>query len=59
MLHFDLFDADYYLEKIPVELSLYKLSGAAALAVLFAVVASWLPARRAGRINPVEIFRKH
>ena len=59
VLHFDLFDADYYLEKIPVELSLYKLSGAAALAVLFAVVASWLPARRAGRINPVEIFRKH
>ena len=59
VLHFDLFDADYYLEKIPVKLSLYKLSGAAALAVLFAVVASWLPARRAGRINPVEIFRKH
>ena len=59
VLHFDLFDADYYLEKIPVELSLYKLSAAAALAVLFAVVASWLPARRAGRINPVEIFRKH
>ena len=59
VFHFDLFDADYYLEKIPVELSLYKLSGAAALAVLFAVVASWLPARRAGRINPVEIFRKH
>ena len=29
------------------------------LAVLFAVVASWLPARRAGRIKPVEIFRKH
>ena len=59
VLHFDLFDADYYLEKIPVELSLYKLSASAALAVLFAVVASWLPARRAGRINPVEIFRKH
>ena len=59
VLHFDLFDPDYYLEKIPVELSLYKLSAAAALAVLFAVVASWLPARRAGRINPVEIFRKH
>ena len=59
VLHFDLFDADYYLEKIPVELDLFKLSGAAALAVLFAVVASWLPARRAGRINPVEIFRKH
>lgn len=59
VLHFDLFDSDYYLEKIPVQLSLYKLSGAAALAVLFAVVASWLPARRAGRINPVEIFRKH
>ncbi|MBQ6673044.1 MAG: ABC transporter permease [Spirochaetia bacterium] len=59
VLHFDLFDPDYYLEKIPVELSLYKLSAAAALAVLFAVVASWFPARRAGRINPVEIFRKH
>ncbi|MBR5017616.1 MAG: ABC transporter permease, partial [Spirochaetia bacterium] len=59
VLHFDLFNPDYYLEKIPVELSLYKLSGAAALAVLFAVVASWVPARRAGRINPVEIFRKH
>ena len=59
VLHFELFNSDYYLEKIPVELNLYKLSGAAALAVLFAVVASWVPARRAGRINPVEIFRKH
>ncbi len=59
VFHFELLDPDYYLEKIPVELSLYKLSAAAALAVLFAVVASWLPARRAGRINPVEIFRKH
>ena len=59
MIHFDLFDADYYLEKIPVNLDLHKLSVAAALAVLFAVVASWIPARRAGRINPVEIFRKH
>ena len=59
VFHFELLDPDYYLEKIPVELNLYKLSGAAALAVLFAVVASWIPARRAGRINPVEIFRKH
>ncbi|MCQ2603694.1 MAG: ABC transporter permease [Spirochaetia bacterium] len=56
---FRLSETGYYLERIPVELSLPKLAGCGALAILFSVVASWLPARHAGRIRPVEIFRKH
>jgi ABC-type antimicrobial peptide transport system permease subunit len=33
------------------------LGGAAALLLVTAVVASWLPARRAGRVDPVETLR--
>lgn len=54
-----LFESDFYLEKIPAVLDLGKLAAASSLAVLFAAAASWIPAKRAGRIDPVDIFKKH
>jgi ABC-type antimicrobial peptide transport system permease subunit len=33
------------------------LAGAALVLLLAAVLASWLPARRAGRVDPVETLR--
>lgn len=54
-----LFDSQFYLESIPVDIDPGKLAVFALLAVFFSVAASWLPARQGGRIKPVEIFRKH
>jgi len=33
------------------------LGGATAVLVLFALAASWIPARRAARVNPIEAMR--
>ncbi len=54
-----LFDSQFYLEQIPVEINPGKLALFALLTLFFSVAASWLPARRAGKIKPVDIFRKH
>jgi putative ABC transport system permease protein len=35
----------------------FTLAGAAALLVLVAAVATWLPARRATRVSPMEVLR--
>ena len=49
----------FYLESIPVRLSIFEAAAAAALAIFLSVVAAWLPARRAGRIQPAEVLRRH
>ena len=49
----------YYLERIPVNLRLPELALIAACTIALAAAAAWLPARRAGRLRPLEVIRKH
>jgi lipoprotein-releasing system permease protein len=53
-----LFNAEFYLEQIPVSLSFRELAAVAAATMLLAVLAAWLPARRAGGIRPLEVLRR-
>jgi lipoprotein-releasing system permease protein len=53
-----LFNAEFYLERIPISLSFRELAVIAAATMLLAVLAAWLPARRAGRIKPLEVLRR-
>jgi lipoprotein-releasing system permease protein len=53
-----LLNAEFYLEQIPITLSFPELAGVAAGTMLLAVLAAWLPARRAGAIRPLEVLRR-
>jgi lipoprotein-releasing system permease protein len=53
-----IFNSAFYLEKIPIRLELGELFGVTALTLLLATLAAYLPARRAGRIRPLEILRR-
>jgi lipoprotein-releasing system permease protein len=55
----EILNPTYYLEEIPVSINLTELSAVAILAVLLATLASYFPARKAGKIRPLEILRKH
>ncbi len=52
-------ESGYYLEKIPVVLNYMEIFLVSFASVSLSVVASLLPAARAGRIKPVEILQKH
>lgn len=56
--HVRLLDPSFYLERIPVRISLPELSLIALGSILLCVLASLYPARRASRLPPMEIFRK-
>jgi len=52
-------DSGYYLETIPIIVN-WKMVFIIAISTIFAaVLASWLPARRAGKLKPIEILRKY
>jgi len=51
-------DPSYYLERIPVRIDAAELLAVAALSLALCALASLLPARRAARLPPLEIFRK-
>jgi lipoprotein-releasing system permease protein len=53
-----LLDPAYYLERIPVNISLSELALVAAASLLLCLLASLVPARSASRLPPLEIFRK-
>lgn len=53
-----LLDPTYYLERIPVNISPIELALVAATSLLLCFVASTIPAHRASRLPPLEIFRK-
>jgi len=53
-----LLDPSYYLERIPVHFHLGELAVIAASSLLLCLLASLLPARRAAKFPPMEIFRK-
>ena len=52
-------DSSYYLEVIPIIVNVKAVLLIAVCTILSAVLASWLPARRAGKLKPVEILRKY
>ena len=49
----------YYLETIPVIIDATAIFFIGLFTVLCSVIASWIPARRAGKIKPIEILRKY
>jgi lipoprotein-releasing system permease protein len=51
-------DPAYYLERIPVGISLGELAYVASASLVLCFFASLVPARRASRLPPLEIFRK-
>ena len=52
-------DSGYYLETIPIIVNRSALFIIAFLTILGSVLASWFPARRAGKLKPIEILRKY
>jgi lipoprotein-releasing system permease protein len=52
-------DPGYYLETIPVIINWASVFLIGLFTVLCSVLASWIPARRAGKIKPMEILRKY
>ncbi len=56
---FVLIDTSYYLEKIPVNIGLKDILIISALTLLLSAGASYFPARKAGRLKPMDILRKH
>ncbi len=53
-----LLDPAYYLERIPVRLHIGELAAVLAASLALCFLASQLPARRAARLPPLDIFRK-
>ena len=53
-----LFQSAYYLQSIPVRVRALEVTAAAFGTLLVACLAAWLPARRAGRLSPLEVLRR-
>jgi lipoprotein-releasing system permease protein len=58
MAPFTLFNSAYYLSSIPIRINAAEVCAAAALTVLLAAIASYVPAARAARTRPLEVLRK-
>lgn len=52
-------DPGYYLETIPIIIDWTAVFFIGLLTVLCSVIASWIPARRAGKLKPLDILRKY
>ena len=52
-------DSGYYLDTIPVIVNVKAVVLIAVFTVLSSVLASWIPARRAGKLKPLDILRKY
>jgi len=52
-------DSGYYLETIPIIVNWNVVFIIGVLTIMASVLASWLPARRAGKLKPIEILRKY
>ncbi len=53
-----LFNSAYYLQEIPIRIRGAEVVLAASGTLLLAALASWIPARRATAVKPLEILRK-
>jgi lipoprotein-releasing system permease protein len=52
-------DSGYYLERIPIIIDRIAVFFIGLFTILSSVLASWIPARRAGKLKPIEIMRKY
>ena len=52
-------NSGYYLEEIPITINMPAVVTIGFFTVLCSVLASWIPAKRAGRLKPIEILRKY
>jgi len=52
-------DPDFYLETIPIIIDWAMVFFIGCFTVLCSVAASWIPARRAGKLKPMELLRKY
>ncbi len=52
-------DTAYYLDKIPIKLNLINILLISTLTILLSVFAAYIPAKRAGKLKPMDILRKH
>jgi lipoprotein-releasing system permease protein len=54
-----LLDPGFYLETIPIVIDWSAVFLIGCFTVLCSVLASWIPARRAGKLKPMELLRKY
>ena len=52
-------NSGYYLEAIPIIINVPAIIIIGIFTVLCSVLASWIPARRAGKLKPIEILQKY
>jgi len=52
-------DPDFYLETIPIIIDWNAVFLIGCFTVVCSVAASWIPARRAGKLKPMELLRKY
>ncbi|MCL1836065.1 MAG: ABC transporter permease [Treponema sp.] len=52
-------DPGFYLESIPVIIDWFAVFLIGCFTILCSVAASWLPARRAGKLKPMDLLRKN
>ena len=52
-------DSSFYLETIPIIVNWQVVAMIFFFTVISSVLASWFPARRAGKLKPIEIMRKY
>lgn len=55
----ELLSSEYYLQEIPIRIRLGDVTLVSVLSIFLAAVAAWFPARRAGRVRPLEVLRRH
>jgi lipoprotein-releasing system permease protein len=51
-------DPGFYLAKIPIIIDWNAVFMIGLFAILCSVIASWIPARRAGKLKPMDLLRK-
>jgi lipoprotein-releasing system permease protein len=54
-----IFNAEFYLEQIPIHLHFGELYAVGAATLLLAVLAAYLPARKAGSTRPMDVLRRY
>ena len=52
-------DPAFYLERIPITPGLVELIAIVFASILLATLSAWLPARRAGNVEPAEVLQRH